>query len=384
MIDNPRILFACGGTGGHVYPAIAVADAVRARADQVTVAFAGTRDHLEWEAVPRAGYPIHPITISGLHRELSMRTVKFPFLLMKGLAESWQLVGDFDPDVVVGTGGYVTGPVLYTASLRGRPVIVQEQNAYAGLTNRLLARRAAHIHIAFPEARDYLPADKCIMSGNPTRRQLLETDRASAREELGIPQDARVLFVFGGSLGSQAINFAVERHWDTWQEIDRLYLLWQTGKQYFDDTRRRVPSADWVDLKPYIERMDLSYAAADLVICRAGAIACSELMVTRTPSILIPSPNVAEDHQTKNARSMEQHGAAVVLPESQLNDEIGRLTGELLRDATRRRLMSEAAGKLARPDAADAIAHDVLEMAGVPQNDAGAGDGHTQMTSSDQ
>ena len=368
MSHSPRILFACGGTGGHVYPALAIADAVRTRNEQAAIAFAGTRDHLEWKAVPRAGYAIHPITVSGLHRELSMRTLRFPFKLARGLIQSHRLVGDFDPDVVVGTGGYVAGPVLWAASLRGRPTIVQEQNAYAGLTNRLLARRARRIHIAFPEARDYLPPGRCVLSGNPTREELRRADRLEAREALGIPRDALLLFVFGGSLGSHAINAAIEKRWEAWRAVDGLHLLWQTGEQYYEDIDRRTPNVDQVKLEPYVERMDLAYAAADLVVSRAGAITCSELMVTGTPSILVPSPNVAEDHQTKNAKSMADHGAALLLPESQLEARIPGHVRALLQDNARRKAMSNAARALARPEAADVIAQDVLTLAGSPDH----------------
>ncbi len=368
MTHVPRILFACGGTGGHVYPAIAIADAVRARAGQVAIAFAGTRDHMEWKAVPRAGYPIHPIRIMGLHRELSRRTMRFPFVLLKGLSQSWRLIGDFDPDVVVGTGGYVSGPVLWAASVRGRPIIVQEQNAYAGLTHRLLSRRATRIHIAFPEARRFLPEEKCVLSGNPTRKELATADRYSAREELGIPQDARLVFIFGGSLGSEAINNAFEMNWKAWLADRNLYLLWQAGERYYPDVYRKTPSENTVILKPYIERMDLAYAAADLVVCRAGAITCSELMVTGTPSILVPSPNVASDHQTKNALSMQDLGAAAVIFESDLQDTIVEEVRALLNNEPRRRAMSEAALKMARPNAADVIAEDIFNLARQTRN----------------
>ena len=210
MTRAPRIVLAGGGTGGHVYPAIAIADAIRALVPEAAIAFAGTQDHLEWEAMPKAGYAIHPITVSGFHRKQPWRNVSFPFKLMKGLAQSWQLIGDFDADVAVGTGGYVSGPVLMAASLRKRPVIVQEQNAYAGVTNRLLAKRAAQIHIAFPEAKAWFPEEKCRLSGNPTRAELLDADRAAGRAAFDIPDDASLLFVFGGDRKSTRLNSSHE------------------------------------------------------------------------------------------------------------------------------------------------------------------------------
>lgn len=364
MERAPSILFAGGGTGGHVYPAIAIADAVRRLEPQAAVAFAGTKERMEWEAVPKAGYEIHPVTVSGFQRQLSVRNLTFPFKLMKGLGQSWGLVGRSDADVVVGTGGYVSGPVLLAASLRGRPVVIQEQNAYAGVTNRLLARRAAQIHIAFPEAKRYFPAEKCVLSGNPTRAELRRVDRAEARRFFEVPPEAALLFVFGGSLGSQALNEAMEANLQALLEDEQTYILWQTGARYYERLRARVPAHDRLRLQQYVDRMDFAYAAADLALCRAGAISCSELMVTGTPAVLVPSPNVAEDHQTKNAQSMERAGAAVLLPEPELPVRLSEEAKRLLRDEERRAQMSRAALDLARPEAAEHIARAVLALAG--------------------
>lgn len=364
MTRAPRILFAGGGTGGHVYPAIAIADAVRALEPEAAIAFAGTQDHLEWVAVPRAGYAIHPITISGFHRKQLLRNVSFPLKLAQGLYQSWRLVDDFDADVAVGTGGYVAGPVLLAASLRGRPVVVQEQNAYAGMTNKLLAKRATHIHIAFPEAKAWFPAEKCRLSGNPTRAELLGVDRAAARAAFDVPEGASLLLVFGGSLGSLALNTAMEKHLAALLADETVYAIWQTGKLYYERIQGRVQAHPRLRLLQYIDRMDLAYAAADLVLCRAGAITCSELMVTGTPAILVPSPNVAEDHQTKNAQSMETAGAAVLVPETNLDETLTTTLPALLNDADRRRQMAEAARAIAKPDAAEHIARDVLRLTG--------------------
>jgi len=364
MKRAPRILLAGGGTGGHVYPAIAIADAVRVIVPEAAIAFAGTQDHLEWDAVPKAGYAIHPITVSGFHRKQPWRNVSFPFKLIKGLAQSWQLVGDFDADVAVGTGGYVSGPVLIAASLRGRPVVVQEQNAYAGVTNRLLTKRAAQIHIAFPEAKQAFPPEKCHLSGNPTRVELLHAERAEARVAFEVPGEASLLLVFGGSLGSLALNTAMEAHLASLLADDNVYVLWQTGARYYERLRARVLEHPRLRLLQYIDRMDLAYAATDVVLCRAGAITCSELMVTATPAILVPSPNVAEDHQTKNAQSMAAAGAAILIPETKLHQTDADKVLALLKDQHGLEQMAEAARKLARPDAAERIAREVLKLVG--------------------
>ncbi|MDX1548020.1 MAG: undecaprenyldiphospho-muramoylpentapeptide beta-N-acetylglucosaminyltransferase [Rhodothermales bacterium] len=364
MTRSPRILLAGGGTGGHVYPAIAIADAVRALEPEAAIAFAGTTDRLEWEAVPKAGYAIHPITVSGLQRKLTPRNLAVPFKLARGLWQSWRLVGDFDADVAVGTGGYVSGPVLLAASLRGRPLVLQEQNAHAGVTNRLLAKRAAQIHVAFPEAKAAFPEANCHLSGNPTRDDLRHADRAEARAHFGVPEGASMLLVFGGSLGSAALNAAMQKHLAALLADENAYVVWQTGNRYYDRLEAAVEDHPRLRLLKYIDRMDLAYAAADLALCRAGAITCSELMVTGTPAILVPSPNVAEDHQTKNARSMETAGAAVLIPEARLDDAFLAEAPALLADAERRTRMSEAARTLARPDAAHDIARNVLRLAG--------------------
>ena len=365
-MNAPRILLAGGGTGGHVYPAIAIADAVRRRVPEAAIAFAGTEARMEWEAVPKAGYAIHPITVAGFDRKRMAKNLLFPFKLIKGFMQSLHLVADFDADVAVGTGGFVSGPVLLAASLRGRPLVLQEQNAFAGVTNRLLARRAETIYVAFEEAKQLFPASKCILSGNPTRDELREADRGEARAYFDVPGEAKLLLVFGGSLGSQAINEAVEKELDRLLEDERTYVLWQTGRLYYERIRARIDEAGRprLRLRRYIDRMDLAYAACDLALCRAGAITCSELMVTRTSAVLVPSPNVAEDHQTKNALSMANAGAAVLLPEGDLGAGLYETVAGLMTDVRRREEMAEAAGRLARPDAADVIAEGVLELAG--------------------
>jgi UDP-N-acetylglucosamine--N-acetylmuramyl-(pentapeptide) pyrophosphoryl-undecaprenol N-acetylglucosamine transferase len=354
---------AGGGTGGHVYPAIAIADAITALRPEARVVFAGTEDRLEARAVPAAGYALHPITAQGVQRSLSAKNLKVPLQMLKGVVQSWRLVGAIEPDVAVGTGGYVAGPVLLAAWLRGRPLLIQEQNAYAGVTNRLLARLADSVHLAFPEATDWVPGDRAVVSGNPTRRSLREADPGEARAALHLPAEARVVLVMGGSLGSAALNEAVETQLDALLADDDVYLVWQTGTRYHEAIADRVDDRPQLRLVEYIDRMDRAYAAADLVVCRAGALTCSELMVTGTPAVLVPSPNVVADHQTKNARSMERTGAARLLPEKDLQARFVDLVHDLLNDADARAEMAAAAGEMARPEAAEVIARDVLTLA---------------------
>ena len=378
---TPRVLFACGGTGGHVYPAIAIADAVREIAPQAAVAFAGTKDRMEWEAVPKAGYAIHPITVSGFQRGLSpgalARNLTFPFKLAKGLWESLRLVGNFDPDVVVGTGGYASGPVGLAASLRGRKLVIQEQNAYAGATNKLLAPRADAVFLAFDAARAFFPdAGTVEVAGNPVRQDLAEASGDEARAHFGIPPHARVLLAMGGSLGAGPINGALKMHLDALlgapevtapEASGETFVIWAAGKRYYDTLRTAVPEHPRLRLVPYLDRMDLAYAAADLALCRSGAITCSELAVTGTPSVLVPSPNVTADHQTKNARALSEAGAAVLLPEADLDarfegDVIALLGAPDLLAQMRRKALA-----IARPDAAAEIARAVVALADPPE-----------------
>lgn len=377
----PHILMAGGGTGGHVYPAIAIADAITALRPDARVVFAGTQDRLEARAVPAAGYALHPISAQGVQRSLSAKNLMMPVRMAQGLLQSWRLVGAIEPDVAVGTGGYVAGPVLLAAWLRGRPLLIQEQNAYAGITNRLLAHLAQRVHLAFPEAKGWVPEDRSVVSGNPTRRSLRKADPSEARAALQLPADARVLLVMGGSLGSAALNKAVEANLEallngqgatstsvqgatsrSQEESGDIHVVWQTGTRYHDDIAERVDGHPRLRLVEYIDRMDRVYAAADLVVCRAGALTCSELMVTGTPAVLVPSPNVVADHQTKNARSMEGMGAARLLPESDLRDRFVDVVHELLDDPEARDEMAAAARKMARPEAAETIARDVLTL----------------------
>jgi len=362
-IRPPRFLLAGGGTGGHVYPALALADALKSLMPDAEFLFAGTRERMEWTAVPKAGYEIHPIPIRGFQRGAFTANLAFPYYLLRGMVESARLVKQFRPDVVIGTGGFVSGPVLAAALLKGVPVVVQEQNAFAGVTNSMLGRWARQVHVAFEEARKAFPADRVYVSDNPTRAHLREADPDQARAYFDIPQGAVTLLVFGGSLGSQRLNEAVAEHVREWLGlIPELYLVWQTGPRYFPRMQELLHGVERIRVMPWMDRMDLAYAAADLALCRSGAITCSELGVTGTPAVLVPSPNVAEDHQTHNARALERAGAAVVLPEAQMSDHLTDTLLPLLRDSQRLRAMGQAGKMKSNPQAAHDIARHILSL----------------------
>jgi UDP-N-acetylglucosamine--N-acetylmuramyl-(pentapeptide) pyrophosphoryl-undecaprenol N-acetylglucosamine transferase len=317
---------------------------------------------MEWTLVPNAGYAIHPIAAAGIKRSLTLKNLKVLFTVSKGLFQSLRLIGDFDADLVVGTGGFVSGPVGLAAVMRGRPLVIQEQNAFPGQTNRLLGRIAKKVYIAFQEAATTFNPAKTVLTGNPVRRVLANADRAEARRLHGIQEDARVVLVFGGSLGSQGVNSAVAACAQALVSDENTHLIWQAGARYIDRMREQIQEHPRIHLTEYIDRMDLAYAAADVAVCRAGAITCSELLLTQTPALLVPSPNVTEDHQTYNAKSVAAAGAAIMIPESELQDSLlARLT-ELLADDARLESMRASAAVLSKPDAATRIARDLLAL----------------------
>nr|BAH23791.1 MurG transferase [Physcomitrium patens] len=370
---GPRIMFAAGGTGGHVYPALAIADEVKMLNPAAEIEFVGTIERMEWVAVPKAGFPISPIPAVAIRRPFwSLANVLLPFRLLLCLWMSWRIVRKFRPDVVVGTGGYVAGPLCLMAALAGTAVAIQEQNAYAGVTNRILGRVAKVIFIAFAAATSYFPKQKCVFIGNPTRRVLQQRiDRLSALRyffgDLNVDghEDLEVVVVMGGSLGARIINETMAEIASSLLEQKRgRYIIWQTGTINYDSTMRRVGSHPRLALLPYVDAMEMMYAAADIVVARAGAITCSELLVTATPAILIPATSVAEDHQMKNARAMAEGGAATILPERDLVAErLATVILNILGDNAEQRRMQNAALRMAAPDAAQQLAKHVLSLA---------------------
>ncbi len=358
-----RVLIAGGGTGGHVYPAIAIADAIRKTRPDSVIAFAGSPDKIEFRVVPAAGYPIHPITVQGLQRKLTAQNLLMPFRVAKGLKESSELIQEFDPDVVVGTGGFVAMPVLLAARYLLRPTVIQEQNAFMGLTNRVASRFARSIHIAFEEARPKRTRAQVYLSGNPVRSEMAGANKEEGRAYYQMERADKVLLVFGGSLGSLAMNEAMNTLVGSLLAIPGLGVIWQTGERYFDRYMESVAPHPRLKMLKYIDRMDLALAAADLAVCRSGASTCAEIMLTRKPSIMVPSPNVAEDHQTKNALSIERQGGCVLLPESEMKDGLVNAVSTLIASDSKLQAMAKSAGALAKPEAANEIAFDVVRIA---------------------
>lgn len=366
MSDNKlKIIISGGGTGGHIYPAIAIADAIMALRPEADIRFVGAKGKMEMEKVPKAGYPIEGLWISGFHRQLTLRNLMFPFKLLSSLWKAGGILRRFRPQLAIGVGGYASGPLLYMATQQGISTLIQEQNSYPGITNRLLAKRVDKACVSYPGMERFIPAHKLVRTGNPVRTAIRHSDatRAQGAAYFGFDPERPIILVFGGSLGARGINQAMAANADLLRERMEVQVLWQYGQLYeeafSDSLTAHLPN---VRAQAYIDRMDLAYAMADVVVCRAGALTISELQCVGKPALFIPSPNVAEDHQTKNAMAMVEQDAAEILAERDADAMMMRRAMALLDDAPRRSQLSETIKKLAQPDAAERIAKEALAL----------------------
>lgn len=357
-----RIVIAAGGTGGHVFPAIAIADAIREARPSTEITFVGTKSKMEWLAVPKAGYPIRNIWISGFHRRITLQNLLFPIKLLVSIIQSFRILSDVKPHLFISCGGYVAGPTGWVAGKKGIPVVIQEQNSFPGVTNRMLSKWAIVIYTAFKQADVWLPKGLTMLIGNPTRKALLNSNRDHALGVFGFTSDHKTLLVLGGSGGAKSINEAMLQNLNTLHNDMNLQIIWQCGTKYIDELRKSInlDNYDRLILTDFIDAMPAAYAAADLVVSRAGASSCAELMITGKPSILIPSPHVAGDHQMMNARAMEESGAALVLPDVHCGRDLATVVNSVINDSDRLNTMSESIHKLAAPNAAADIAADML------------------------
>ncbi len=357
-----RILISGGGTGGHIYPALAIANAWMEKHPDSEILFVGAQGKMEMQKVPEAGYSIKGLPVAGLQRKLTLANLSFPIKLWRSLRMASRIVKEFNPHVVVGVGGYASGPVLYAAQNKGIPTLLQEQNSYAGLTNKLLAKKAAKICVAYPEMERFFPKEKLKLTGNPVRKDLL--DLAGKREQgiqvFGLDSTRKTILVLGGSLGARTLNQAMLKHMVD-LEKEGYQVLWQSGKFYFKDMELALEKAELthIHLREFIREMDLAYAAADVIVSRAGALSVSELCLVGKPVIFIPSPNVAEDHQTKNANACVKQGAAVLLADADAVAKFKEYIDELLQQEDKAQALATAIKKLAMPDAANALVHEL-------------------------
>jgi len=362
----PRIIISGGGTGGHVFPAISIADALKSLRPDAQILFVGARGKLEMKKVPEAGYSIIGLPVAGIQRRLTWKNLLVPFKLLRSLRRSARIIKDFKPDVVVGVGGYASGPVMRVAGRRHIPLLIQEQNSYAGVTNRLLASKASKICVAYEGMDQYFPADKIKITGNPLRNNLIPA--AGKREEalryFDLSPDEKTLLVIGGSLGARSINESIMDHLEDFEK-KKIQLIWQCGKNYHQQAMQAMShlSLPHIRLRDFIERMDLAYAAADAIVSRAGAGTISELALVKKPVILVPSPNVAEDHQTRNARSLSDKNAAVLVRDEDASDHLVPKAFDVLEDEHTAHKLAEHIAEIAKPDSAKDIAEEVLKLA---------------------
>ncbi len=360
-----KIIVSGGGTGGHVFPAIAIADAIREKWPAADILFVGAKGKIEMERVPRAGYPIKGLWISGFHRQLTLRNLMFPIKLLSSLVRAWSILRSFKPQVVVGVGGFASGPVLEVASRMGIPTLIQEQNSYAGVTNRLLAKKVDKVCVAYEGMDKYFPKEKIVLTGNPVRRALFEKEggKKEGYEYFKLDPSKKTLFLFGGSLGARSLNRAVAANESLLMENQGVQLLWQVGKLYIEEYREcAVAQLPNVQVRAFIDRMDLAYALADVVLCRAGALTISELCMVGKPAILVPSPNVAEDHQTKNAMALVEKDAALVINDKEAGEQLIQTALKLLNNENQQHQLSKNIQLMARPDAAEHIAEEVMSL----------------------
>ena len=356
-----KFILSGGGTGGHIYPAIAIANELKSRFPDSQILFVGAQDKMEMQKVPQAGYPIKGLWIAGLQRRLTLDNALFPLKLVSSLLKSRQIIKEFKPDVVIGTGGFASGPLLQMANSAGIPTVIQEQNSFPGITNKLLSKKANAICVAYENLERFFPKEKMVLTGNPVRQDLIEIDskKEEGQAHFNLDSNKKTILVLGGSLGARRINQLIEKELNFFATHD-VQLLWQCGKLYFDEYQKY--NSKNVQVMAFIERMDLVYAAADIVISRAGASSVSELCIVGKPIIFIPSPNVAEDHQTKNAQSVADKNGAILIKENELDATFESTFSELIANESKLRELSQNSKKLALPNATKAIVEEIIKL----------------------
>jgi UDP-N-acetylglucosamine--N-acetylmuramyl-(pentapeptide) pyrophosphoryl-undecaprenol N-acetylglucosamine transferase len=360
-----KIIISGGGTGGHIYPAIAIADALKRRDPLIDILFVGAQGKMEMEKVPAAGYPIRGLWISGFQRRLSLQNLLFPLKVIHSLLTCRSIIRSFRPDVVIGVGGYASGPLVKVAAGMGIPTALQEQNSYPGVTNKLLAKKAKKIFVAYPDMEKFFPAEKIVITGNPMRGQLVkEISKDEAYKMFGLDPERKTILASGGSLGARTINETIRESYDLIRDRNDIQVLWQIGKLYAEKyPETPVAKLEQVKAFIFIDRMDMAYAVADVVIARAGAITISELCLVGKPAILIPSPNVAEDHQTHNARSLESREAAILVPDAEAVKRAMPEALRLLAQPEESAKLEHNIRMLGKPFAADEISDAIIQLA---------------------
>ena len=357
-----RFILSGGGTGGHIYPAIAIADELKSRYPKAEFLFVGASDRMEMDKVPQAGYKIEGLWISGIQRKLTLRNLAFPLKLTVSLLHSRKIIKTFKPDVVIGTGGFASGPLLQVATSKGVSSLIQEQNSYPGVTNKILGKKVDTICVAYDGLEKFFPKDKIKLTGNPIRKDLLAVKgrHIEGKDAFNLIHSKHTLLVLGGSLGARRINQLIEANLGLFENL-KVQVIWQCGKLYYDDYKT-YNSLDYVQVHAFLNNMDMAYAAADVIISRAGAISVSELCIVGKPTIFIPSPNVAEDHQTKNAKAIADKDAALLIKEKDLETEFEKQFSDLISNEEKRKKLSKNIEALALVDATNDIVDEVEKL----------------------
>ncbi len=358
-MSGKRFIISGGGTGGHIFPAVAIANMLKKQVPDCEILFVGANDRMEMQRVPEAGYEIKGLSIAGFQRGQILSNLGLPLKVVKSLAAARKIVSDFKPSVAIGVGGYASGPLLMAASLSGVPCIIQEQNSFAGITNKILARRAKAICVAYEGMESVFPKEKVVLTGNPIRAEIIHDDisRKDAYSYFDLDENKKTILIIGGSLGARTINESVYAYADKIKGT-RTQLLWQTGKVWTKEN----PDAENIHQTQFIVRMDYAYAAADIIISRAGALSIAELQNIGKPVILVPSPNVTEDHQTHNAMALVNKNAAVLVRDSEAKEKLMDVAMNLLNDETRKSELSNNIKKMAITDAAERIVREILAV----------------------
>lgn len=366
-----RVIISGGGTGGHIYPAIAIANALKSNHPDTDILFVGAEGRMEMQKVPEAGYPIEGLWISGLQRKLTVDNLAFPAKIVSSSWKAHKIINKFKPQAAVGVGGYASGPLVYVASIRRIPSLLQEQNSYAGLTNKMLANQVDKICVAHPGMEKFFPSDKLVFTGNPIRKEIVELahqgldkNRKEALEYFGLDPQKKTLLVIGGSLGAKTLNESVINNVQKLVDAE-VQVIWQSGKYYYPQMKQQLevtPNHEGIHLWEFLSRMDLAYSVADVVISRAGALSISELALVQKPVIFVPSPNVAEDHQRKNAEALVRVQAAKMVTDTEAPTLLIERTLELLANEDQQRQLQKNIQQWARPEAAEHIAQEVVNL----------------------
>ena len=367
MSNKLKIILSGGGTGGHIFPAVAIANEVKKLVPDADVLFVGALGKMEMEKVPASGYKIIGIPIAGLQRRFTLSNFKLPFLILKSMMKTRRIIKEFQPNVVVGTGGFASGPLLKAACNKGIPALIQEQNSYAGITNKILSKKVNKICVAYEGMDRFFPKEKIIMTGNPVRQDIkdIKQKKEEAIHFFKLDPNKKTILVIGGSLGARTINQAMGAGLEQLAE-NNIQLIWQTGKGYFETAKQQTAAYNNKNIFAFdfISKMDLAYAAADIVISRAGASSVSELCNIGMPCVLVPSPNVAEDHQTKNAMALVNKNAALLVKDNEASADLVKTAVSLLKDENKQKELSENISKMAFLNSANVIANEVLKLAG--------------------